>query len=757
MPEFRITDMMKTMAKAKVVGKDPAKVLASPTKPSSQKRGNFVPSKNSYIRTQETRLTLQDRWDLFLRYRKVFALSTLLLTIVTPIYLLSKPYPYFSKGAIVYQEGEQDNPLGGSRIVYFTETVVRMGTSEPVLKRYKTLIIPKLEKLAEENADFIPILTRFQKAAPQQLRGGFWLAPKGQQEHLIEVVNSHPSSPQLCQLRVDTLMDALMDELYARTKADYERNLDDILGKISQNENELKEIDSELKLILDPEEGLKLNQTHVAYNFKLEQLQSTIMRHRSRINEIKSSIEEQVKLIDPRLSSLQQAHWIDDKNSSQLQLQQLKTQLDTDKKRYRKDHPTLLRHEEKIRSLEKALTDSVPEGKIMIIHDLHSGKLNREILKLKRELEKKVGELEFYEDDFQTRKELWKEYSSELTEIEQLQSRSSYLKIAIQGYRKAERGIKSLFNTVDTGYQVLKYASTAQKRHPPSLLKCLLIGIGVGMALGLGFVMLLFQLEQNPRNTLDLRRRYRMPIFGALPEWSNDERLNLKTDTKMAEMYHILKNNIRCSQRPDPEKAILLVSPGQDEGKSLTSFNLALSFHHENEKVLLISADLRTPNSLKHYIHPDHQQTALGIVELLSGETEFSNAVHPSFMEGLDILPTCRKANNATKLLSRNSLQTILEEAGENYDAVILDTPAVLPIVDTTMFAHHATSLILLIKAEKTSYEEISFTLQRFAHVGVKPDGLLLNAVKDMFMERFYGIDTTSEIDAALAESLKSS
>jgi capsular exopolysaccharide synthesis family protein len=755
MPEFRITDMMKTMAKSKVVGKDPAKVLSSSSKKISPRSETIVPSKNSYIRTQETTLSLRDRFDLFLRYRKVFIGTLILVTLLAPVYLRSKSYPYFTKGFIVYQDNEQDNPLKGSRIVYYTNTVVRMGNSEPVLKRFKEHMITKLENHSKENPTYLSILKTFRNVDPMALRGGSHLMPSGQQQHLIQVTNSHPSLPELSQFKVDALMDAMMEELSVRTQKDYQRQLEDILGKISQNEKELKSLDSELKLLLDPEEGLKLNQTHVSYNLELENLQRKIIAHRSRIAEVKSSIQEQVKLIDPKLENLQQIHWVFENDPLLRQIIQLKTRRDTDQDRYQPGHPTLERYREEIQVLENSLRESIPKGKIMIRRTSQKAELSHSLNLLQRELDKKQAELNFYEEDYATRKELWQEYSSELSRIEQLKSRMSYLQISIQGYRRAERDAKSLFNTVDTGYQVLKYASTPQKGAPPPLAKTIAIGLGGGIALGLGMVLLLFQLEQTPRNTLDLRRRFRMPIYGALPEWNDEKRLNIRSDTKMAEMYHILKNNIRCSNRPDPEKAILLVSPGQNEGKSLTSVNLALSFHHENNKVLLISADLRSPNSLKHYIHPDHQETTMGIVELLSEETEFSDAVHPSFLEGLDILPTCRKANNATKLLSRDSLQAILEEAGKKYDAVILDSPAVLPIVDTTMFAHHATSLILLARAEKTTYEEISFTCQRFQHVGVSPDGLILNGVKDMFMERFYGIDTKSKIEKALDEAKK--
>lgn len=757
MPEFRITDMMKTMAKAKVVGKDPAKVLSSQTRPPSRTKGTVVPSKNSYINTQEIQLSLRDKWDLFMRYRKVFVLATVLLTIIVPFYLSSKSYPFQTRGTIVYQEKQESDPMGGKKIIYYTDTVIRMGYSEPVRKRYKELMITLLEEKSKTDSRYEPYLSTFKKSTPAQLRGGFNIRHDGKQEHLILVSNQHPSFPELCQLRVDALMDALMAELDARTISDYERQLDDILSKIGQNEKELKNIDSELKLILDPEEGLKLNQTHLSYNLELEKLQKSIASHRSRIAEIKSSILEQVKLIDPNLNSLEEMHWVMEKDPTLVSLKQLKAYEDLNKKRYREDHPLLIKYREDIEALEQKLRTSVPEGKKMVIENPQSRQLLFSVNKLERELEKKIAELQFYEEDFDNRNEIWKEYSSELTRIEQLQSRIRYLEISIQGYRVGERNIKNLLNTAETGYQVLNYSTEATKQDPPPLFKGILTGLGGGMAVGLGFVMLLFQMEQTPRNTLDLRRRYRMPIFGALPEWNDEDRLNIKSDTKMAEMYHILKNNIRCTQRPDPEKAVLLVSPGQAEGKSLTSINLALSFFHENDKVLLISSDLRTPNALKHYIHPDHQQTTLGIVELLSGEAEFANVVHPSFLDGLDILPTCRKANNATKLLSRDSLNAILEEAKKNYDAVILDTPAVLPIVDTTMFAHHATSLILLVKAEKTTYEEISFTLQRFEHVGVKPDGLLLNGVKDMFMEKFYGIDTKENMDKVLADAMKNS
>jgi capsular exopolysaccharide synthesis family protein len=292
-----------------------------------------------------------------------------------------------------------------------------------------------------------------------------------------------------------------------------------------------------------------------------------------------------------------------------------------------------------------------------------------------------------------------------------------------------------------SGLDILERASADFYSKSTGLAKLIVLGIILGMGIGVGSCFLLNNWSNTLKNTIDIKRQFHLSIMGAIPHWNNDEKYidEMEPDSQIAEVYSVLRNNIRFSPLRGAEKSLLVVSPSQSEGKTLTAINLALSFALEGSSCLLISADLRRPYTLTQFRQTKDTKRTKGICEYLNEEANIDDAIFKSNFNNLDLVPTCARAKNPTKLLKSERFKALVEKGKADYDIVIIDSPAILPVVDTSIISSHVNAALFVAKADKTATHDIENSLSRLEHVNCPIVGIALNGIKDLKLEAFYG------------------
>lgn len=736
MSEFRISDMMRSISKSKLTSMKESREAAQGK---HQRQGDMPQAKitvNTFISTQRKGLTFREYGDLFLRYRWTVVICGLLVLAAVVLLEWRMERPYVSRGTIIYHAPGKGDLLAQDGIVYYTTTVLRMAESAPVHELTRKLLIERLKGLEGEEAK--ALLEALDSQPEEELIGELLQEAGTENEDIITVSATHVGSKLLCRVLVDAHMDALLMHLSQQVSLDYRRQLEEVRVSIEENRAELKNVDQELRLLLDPEEGLSLNDQQFSHTIKMERTYRSLSRQKSRLQEIEAEVKEHLAFLNLPPDFQGQIQWILPGDGMYQRFRNMEVELEAARRRYDDDSPLYLKIQREKQALEKTLFDesdgiprrvATPERKVYF----------RTLQQLQVNQKKVESEVDVLSENWERTLENLVEGGEIQNQINKLSARSKFLDVHLEGLVAVERMIQLRLTSSKTGYQILESSQPAVREEPPSWMAVMVPGLLFGLGLGCGLSVLLYHFASSPINSTDLRRRYALPLFGVLPLWKEGEGLNDKGDDLMGEMYSIVKNNVRYSHDEFPEKAVLIVSPSQNDGKSLSAINLALSFAQEGQSVLLMSADLRSPRALTRMI-PKDQEVVGGIVELLEHKVEFDDAVRPSLFENLSILPTWKKATNPTRLLSKDALTDIVRTAEFRYDAVIIDTPAALPVVDTTIFAHVARCLMLVVRAQKTSYDEVNTTLNRLDHVGAKVHGILLNGVKDMMTERFYGV-----------------
>ena len=179
---------------------------------------------------------------------------------------------------------------------------------------------------------------------------------------------------------------------------------------------------------------------------------------------------------------------------------------------------------------------------------------------------------------------------------------------------------------------------------------------------------------------------------------------------KLAENYRFLKlpllrvaGTTSKASFEENNNLIAITSANKGEGKTFTSFNLAMSIAmHRDTTVLLIDGDL-IERSLTKLVGLNN---ALGLTDLLlDPQTHVSDVIVHTNVANLKIIPAGHTCPDTTELMASKRMQKLAIEFSKYYDnrVVLFDTP---PLLKTSL-AKVVTSLVgqilVVVKEGKTS------------------------------------------------------
>src|SRR5579859_5647158 len=144
-----------------------------------------------------------------------------------------------------------------------------------------------------------------------------------------------------------------------------------------------------------------------------------------------------------------------------------------------------------------------------------------------------------------------------------------------------------------------------------------------------------------------------------------------------AEAYRALRTSIQFSSLDRPIRTIVVTSSGQDEGKSTTASNLAITMAHIGRRVVLCDADLRRP--ALHALFGLPNQAGLSSVVLGASLDE---ALQHTETEGLLLLASGPIPPNPAEFLGSQRMESVLRDLAGRADYVVFDTPPVGIVTD---------------------------------------------------------------------------
>ncbi|HEX8244579.1 MAG TPA: polysaccharide biosynthesis tyrosine autokinase, partial [Longimicrobium sp.] len=190
-----------------------------------------------------------------------------------------------------------------------------------------------------------------------------------------------------------------------------------------------------------------------------------------------------------------------------------------------------------------------------------------------------------------------------------------------------------------------------------------------------------------------------------------------------SQAYRKLRTHLIFSTGGDPLRTLLVTSPAAGEGKSTVSANLAVTFAQQHMRVLLVDCDMR--RSRQHTLFGVERTP--GLTEMLARQGTLGQAIRPTQVEGLHILPAGTLVPNISELLGGSWMRAVLAELSSRYDLVVLDTPPVLAAADAEILGVQADAVLLVVRAGQTDRQPAQYAVQQLRAIGARVVGTVLN------------------------------
>jgi polysaccharide biosynthesis transport protein len=276
----------------------------------------------------------------------------------------------------------------------------------------------------------------------------------------------------------------------------------------------------------------------------------------------------------------------------------------------------------------------------------------------------------------------------------------------------------------------------------PKLWRKLMAGGLIGFALSVLLLMLADRLDDRMASFTELHDLFDETVVGQIPQ---EKQLNSKTEVSLlgpedprhayVEAYRNLRSSLlymtEAGERP---KTIVITSSIPDEGKSLTSANLAISIANAGSTVLLVDADLR-----KGILHGRFGLNASpGLSETLLQGSNWEDAVQATDFPNLFALTRGARTDKSSELFVGPGTEQFLKEAALKYDYVLVDTAPVMAVDDVTSLAPHVDGTLFVIRAEHTSARLARAALDLLYQRQVRVLGLVFNGVRPTSADYYY-------------------
>lgn len=265
-------------------------------------------------------------------------------------------------------------------------------------------------------------------------------------------------------------------------------------------------------------------------------------------------------------------------------------------------------------------------------------------------------------------------------------------------------------------------------------------GLLVGLALGVGVAVLRETLDVTVKTSDDLEEAAGAAVLGAVifdPGASKAGGLvtGAQSRSLRGEAYRRLRTNMQFVDVDEHPCTVVITSPLAGEGKSTTAGNLALALAHAGRRVCLVDADMRRPTVA--------ESTGLvgdvGLTTVLIGQASLDDVVQDG-PEGLPVITSGPIPPNPSELLGSHHMGEVLKLLSERYDMVIIDVPPLLPVTDAAVLAAQADGAVLVVRANKTTRQQVERAANALAVVDAKLLGTVLNMAPPRGREAFaYG------------------
>lgn len=331
-----------------------------------------------------------------------------------------------------------------------------------------------------------------------------------------------------------------------------------------------------------------------------------------------------------------------------------------------------------------------------------------------------------------------------LTQIGRQQEVKSGLYLML--LQKREENLISLAATADKG-KLIEMPMFAGKVSPNNQI-ILLVALCIGLAVPSLILFLINLFSYRIESHADVANITKLPIIADILTANESAKtragivVHENKNDQMEEIFRSMRANVQFMLQ-EGKNVIMFTSSMSGEGKTFTAANLAVSFALLGKKVILVGLDIRKPRLAELFQIDNHKN---GITPLLVKEnptwSDIEQQIMPSEVnDNLDLLMAGPTPPNPAELVSRQSLESVINALRTHYDYILIDTAPVGLVSDTLQIARHCDLSVFICRADftpKADFEMINMLAKdnRLPNLCVAINGIDLSKKKHSY---YYG------------------
>lgn len=347
-----------------------------------------------------------------------------------------------------------------------------------------------------------------------------------------------------------------------------------------------------------------------------------------------------------------------------------------------------------------------------------------------------------------------KKLSAKLPEYLEAQKQQTKLKMGFDQMAAGQLAWKAWYDQMAKAVSMLEFGEDKERialnyagpleEHldPPSSpnrLFIMIYSLALGLVMAVGIPFLIEYLDHTIGTIEVGEDSLKLRALGVVPQIKQGaatDAVSTDSDTAtMTENFRVIRTNMLFnSEKHNDCRVIMVASAMPQEGKTYVARHIAISFARKAERTLLIDADVRRGTVHQAF----NASSSPGLAEIILGKVDPLETIRKTDIPNLDVIARGKFSEEVTDRFAGEGFQKFIAEMRTKYERVIIDTPPVLGLAETSSLLPFVDGVVFVVWSGRTPLRNVRIAIDTLRSNRAKFLGFVLNRLDLTATSNYY-------------------